>query len=190
MDGFEATVAIRALEEGTDRHTPIVAMTAHAMQGDRQRCLESGMDGYVSKPVRAHELFEAIDAVVNRSSTNGGPNGTAIAEPAAAAAPSLDWDAAVARLRGDEDLLRELAGLFLEECPKCRAEIAGDRDIHSLLNAITMQMGPQVMLAIKVRMRAGLSLNAAVASLNALEKRIKAKFPEVAWCFVEPDTSD
>jgi hypothetical protein len=46
------------------------------------------------------------------------------------------------------------------------------------------------MLAIKVRMRAGLSLNAAVASLNALEKRIKAKFPEVAWCFVEPDTSD
>jgi cation diffusion facilitator family transporter len=71
-----------------------------------------------------------------------------------------------------------------------RAEIAGDRDIHSLLNAITMQMGPQVMLAIKVRMRAGLSLNAAVASLNALEKRIKAKFPEVAWCFVEPDTSD
>ena len=71
-----------------------------------------------------------------------------------------------------------------------RKEIAGDPDIHSLLNAITMQMGPQVMLAIKVRMRAGLSLNAAVASLNALEKRIKTKFPEVAWCFVEPDVAD
>jgi cation diffusion facilitator family transporter len=71
-----------------------------------------------------------------------------------------------------------------------RAEIAGDPDIQRLLNAITLQMGPQVMLAIKVRMRAGLSLDAAVASLNALEKRIKAKFPEVAWCFVEPDVAD
>ena len=70
------------------------------------------------------------------------------------------------------------------------AEIAGDPDIGSLLNAITMQMGPQVMLAIKVRMRAGLTLEAAVTSLNALEKRIKAKFPEVAWCFVEPDVAD
>jgi len=71
-----------------------------------------------------------------------------------------------------------------------RAEISSDPDIHSLLNAITMQMGPQVMLAIKVRMRAGLTLEAAVGSLNALEKRIKAKFPEVAWCFVEPDVAD
>ena len=53
-----------------------------------------------------------------------------------------------------------------------------------------MQMGPQVMLAIKVRMRPGLTLEAAVASLNALEKRIKTKFPEVAWCFVEPDVAD
>jgi divalent metal cation (Fe/Co/Zn/Cd) transporter len=71
-----------------------------------------------------------------------------------------------------------------------RAEIAGDPDIPSLLNAITMQMGPDVMLAVKVRMRAGLTLDAAVASINSLEKRIKAKFPEVAWCFVEPDVAD
>ncbi len=71
-----------------------------------------------------------------------------------------------------------------------RAEVAGDPDIQTLLNAITMQMGPDVMLALKVRMRPGLTLEAAVASLNALEKRIKAKFPEVAWCFVEPDVAD
>ena len=71
-----------------------------------------------------------------------------------------------------------------------RAEIASDPDIHSLLNAITMQMGPDVMLALKVRMRDGLTLDAAVDSINALEKRIKAKFPEVAWCFVEPDVAD
>ncbi len=71
-----------------------------------------------------------------------------------------------------------------------RAEVAGDPDIEELLNAITLQMGPEVMLALKVRMRPGLTLEAAVARLNALEKRIKTKFPTVAWCFVEPDVAD
>ena len=71
-----------------------------------------------------------------------------------------------------------------------RAEVASDPDIESLLNAITLQMGPDVMLALKVRMRSGLTLEAGVARLNALEKRIKDKFPMVAWCFVEPDVAD
>jgi len=71
-----------------------------------------------------------------------------------------------------------------------QAEIAADPDIDELYRAITLQMGPQVMLAIKVRMRTGLSLETAIERLNALEARIKAKFPEVAWCFVEPDTRD
>ena len=53
-----------------------------------------------------------------------------------------------------------------------------------------MQLGPQVMLAIKVRMTQGITLEKAVENLNALERSIKAKFPEVAWCFVEPDTHD
>jgi len=71
-----------------------------------------------------------------------------------------------------------------------KAEIAADPDIEELYRAITLQMGPQVMLAIKVRMRDGLSLDTAVEHLNALERRIKEKFPEVAWCFVEPDVAD
>jgi cation diffusion facilitator family transporter len=71
-----------------------------------------------------------------------------------------------------------------------RAEVAANPDIEELLNAITMQLGPDVMLALKIRMRAGLSLDAAVESINSLEKRIKTKFPEVAWCFVEPDVAD
>ncbi len=61
MDGFEATREIRKAERGTGRHIPIVAMTAHAMAGDRERCLAAGMDGYLTKPIRAKELFAAIE---------------------------------------------------------------------------------------------------------------------------------
>jgi divalent metal cation (Fe/Co/Zn/Cd) transporter len=71
-----------------------------------------------------------------------------------------------------------------------RSEIATDPDIEELYRALTLQMGPQVMLSIKVRMRSGLSLDKAIESINALEKRIKQKFPEIAFCFVEPDTTD
>jgi CheY-like chemotaxis protein len=64
MDGMEATAAIRQTEQSTGRHIPIIAMTAHAMAGDRQRFLKAGMDGYVSKPIHSVELLEAIDSVL------------------------------------------------------------------------------------------------------------------------------
>ena len=60
MSGFEATETIRRQESGSGRHLPIIALTAHAMDGDRERCLESGMDGYLSKPVRGEELSRVI----------------------------------------------------------------------------------------------------------------------------------
>jgi PAS domain S-box-containing protein len=78
MDGLEATEAIRRSERHSGIHTPIVAMTAHVLQGDRERCLEAGMDEYLSKPVRARRLFEAIEAMV------GGPSGQPAAAPAEA----------------------------------------------------------------------------------------------------------
>ena len=71
-----------------------------------------------------------------------------------------------------------------------RAEIEATDGVEDLLNAITVQLGPQVMLAIKVRMTPGISLEKAVATINTLERSIKAKFPEVAWCFAEPDVAD
>jgi CheY-like chemotaxis protein len=64
MDGFEATAAIRAKEKVTGQHIPIIAMTAHALKGDQERCLAGGMDGYVSKPIRTSELFSAIEGLL------------------------------------------------------------------------------------------------------------------------------
>src|SRR5262249_24412805 len=73
MVGFEATAEIRILERGTGRHLPIIAMTAHAMKGDRERCLESGMDGYVSKPIQARELLQAVAEFAPQTEAIDGP---------------------------------------------------------------------------------------------------------------------
>ncbi|MGQ9793359.1 MAG: PAS domain S-box protein [Anaerolineae bacterium] len=69
MDGFEATMLIRKQERGTGRHVPIIAMTAHAMKGDRERCLEAGMDGYIAKPVQFKELEETLHRILGQLST-------------------------------------------------------------------------------------------------------------------------
>ncbi len=62
MDGFLATAAIRQREKTTGRHIPIIAMTGYAMKGDRQRCLDHGMDAYICKPIRSQELFDILES--------------------------------------------------------------------------------------------------------------------------------
>jgi CheY-like chemotaxis protein len=108
MDGLEATAAIRQTERTTGRHLPILAMTAHAIKGDRERCLAAGMDGYISKPIQAQRLYDALD----RLSSAATPEHAGAAE-----APTLDKAAALDRVGGDVPLLRELAQLFLDTCP-------------------------------------------------------------------------
>ena len=115
MDGLEATAAIRKNEAATGTRIPIIAMTAHAMKGDRERCLEAGMDGYLSKPVKADELIKLVEAFAAPT----GPPDT-YAESATVA---FDREAALARVDGDEALLADLARLFLEESPKMLAAI-------------------------------------------------------------------
>ena len=70
MDGLEATRQIRELEKGTSWHVPIIAMTAHAMPGDRERCLEAGMDDYVSKPLEPKVLFNVLERWVRSGDEN------------------------------------------------------------------------------------------------------------------------
>ena len=74
VDGLQATAAIREIEATTGRHVPIVAMTAHALTGDRERCLASGMDGYLSKPIRLNELIQAIRDVALESTPHHANN--------------------------------------------------------------------------------------------------------------------
>ena len=125
MDGIEATIAIRAKEKTSGTRLPIVAMTAHAMKGDRERCLEIGMDDYVSKPIRPDDLFKAIGQLTGSPAVAGNgdtaapqaePSATEPrAEPAPAPEAILDMETALARVDGEKKLLKEIAGLFLKD---------------------------------------------------------------------------
>jgi CheY-like chemotaxis protein len=70
MDGFEATAVIRNREKHNGGHVPIIALTAHAMKGDRERCLAEGMDGYLTKPIRSQELDEVLETYLARRAAN------------------------------------------------------------------------------------------------------------------------
>ena len=110
LDGLETTTAIRALEAGQKTHVPIIALTAHALPSDRERCLEVGMDGYITKPVRPEELFAAIAQYVPALEQ---VDTAAVA--GAITSDAFDHTALLARLEGDENLCAELIGLFLED---------------------------------------------------------------------------
>jgi CheY-like chemotaxis protein len=138
MSGLEATAAIRERERARGDHVPIVAMTAHAMAGDRDRCLAAGMDGYVSKPIRADELFATMDRLAGNGRHETGPvmsaaAGTAASRqsllPAAASgAAVLDAPGLVARFGGNEALLGEVLDVFAADAPKLLAAVAQAAD--------------------------------------------------------------
>ena len=109
MDGLAATTAIRDLERGKSRRIPIVAMTAHALKGDQERCLAAGMDAYISKPIKPDLLFSILAQVT----PSVAPSLTH-----AALEQLVDWKAALSHVRGDRELLRELAEIFLAEWPE------------------------------------------------------------------------
>lgn len=121
MDGFAATAAIRERERGTGSHLPIIALTAHALKGDRERCLKAGMDGYLSKPFHAQELFEAVEGSYTDQAE---PAGFAGSGSGRAAETQVDFRLALKRADGDVGLLRQMATLFIEDCPSILADIS------------------------------------------------------------------
>ena len=118
MDGLEATTVIRAQEKETGQHVPIIAMTAYAMKGDRERCLAAGMDHYICKPIRAQELFAAVEGV------HGAPVNTRQASRENGSEPGvLDEEAALDRAGGDRELLQDLVELYLREAPRLLQDV-------------------------------------------------------------------
>ena len=108
MDGVAATRAIRASETGSDRHVPVLALTAHALPGVREQCLEAGMNGYLTKPLKPADLLEAVERL-------GLPAGPATAAPAHTEPRDPDRWTLLDEVGGDARLLEEICGLFARE---------------------------------------------------------------------------
>jgi two-component system sensor histidine kinase/response regulator len=158
MSGIEATHAIRARESASGEHVRIVAMTAHAMDGDRERCLEAGMDGYLAKPIDPPRLFAAVEQASDSAAA-------AAATVSTMTQPVFDERALLERLYGDAGLMATVIAVFLEDCPARLAAIhhavtardtAGVRAAaHSLAGAAGNLSATGLFIAAKALERAG-----------------------------------
>jgi two-component system sensor histidine kinase/response regulator len=115
MDGFEATREIRKLEAQKGGHVPIIAMTAYATEGDRERCLAAGMDDYVSKPISAGRLFKAIDGLI--------PPADPVETVAGRDRGALNNDGLMKLFENDRDLFKELVEIFVNDYPQMLAAL-------------------------------------------------------------------
>ncbi len=161
LDGFAATAAIRDGEQRTSRHLPIIAMTANAMKGDRERCLEAGMDDYVSKPIEYLELYRAVESVPATvlsgtqldgevTEVTGGDNDS-VEHIATAATDAntqtsgmidetsvIDWPGARANMPGGDDFLKEMAEILLAEGPSLYEQMRvgiNEQDLNAVRRA-------------------------------------------------------
>jgi CheY-like chemotaxis protein len=113
MDGLEATGIIREREKESGEHIPIIAMTAHAMKGDRERCLAAGMDGYIAKPIRAKNLYETVELTVAKMCGSQAQDNVITEEK-----EIIDRDLLVKQIGGNIENLKDIVELFAVESEK------------------------------------------------------------------------
>jgi len=194
MDGIQMTAQIRAAERQTGAHLPIIGMTAHAMTGDREQCLEAGMDDYVAKPVRPKDLLRAVESWGAAT-----PMLESRAPMARSGPDAMDRNAARERLEGDSELLAEMAGLFLDECPRLLSEIrsavarqdggALERAADSLKGSVANFAATSAMEAASILAQMGRlgRLQNAPQACAALEAEIEGLKEALADILVEAD---
>lgn len=199
MDGFAATAAIREAERTTGEHLPIVAMTARAMKGDREACLASGMDGYLSKPLHSRQLFEMIEKVLagrvqqdSKDDPSASDNEILFAnEGLKSTSPSpaekstaIDFDALLERVEHDGMLMAEMIELYLQTAPQLLAEIESgvqrrqpevvQKAAHALKGALrnlSASPGAEVAQRLEADSRDG-ALDSADRDLEALRREL------------------
>ena len=146
MDGLEATRRIRHCES-SNQHIPIIAMTAHAMPEDRQKCLDAGMDDYLSKPLQANLLYATVenlpfaqqDKPLLEKNIKEGPisddnKDSDYTLKTSAEVATVNWEKAVELVGGDEAVMAQLAGIFLAECPRLMEDIRNAIDKKDMTN--------------------------------------------------------
>jgi CheY-like chemotaxis protein len=183
MDGFEATARIRQREEASGLHIPIIAMTAHAMKGDRERCLAAGMDEYIAKPIRAKEFYEVVEGMA--ADARGLPS----QGPQSADEEAIDRDRVLEYAGGSVETLNELVELFAVECPKLMKNIHDaiahnspselQRAAHTLKGSIqifTVKRPAEAVLRLETMGREG-NLAGAQEAWSALVKEIERLMP-------------
>jgi CheY-like chemotaxis protein len=143
MDGFQATDRIREMETVSGGHVPIVAMTAHAMAGDRERCLAAGMDDYIAKPLRKEDVFRVLEEWGSLSSCADEPR----AEQLAHERSVYSREELLAQCEGDDELMRRLIGLFQENTARLLDGLRGavarrsSRDLGAGAHALRSSLG-------------------------------------------------
>jgi PAS domain S-box-containing protein len=195
MDGLQATARIRENERGSGHRVPIVAMTAQAAESDRVRCLEAGMDAYVTKPVHVPDLMRMIETVVPQSVVPGGNsmNGNVTSEELSVEAQlqQLDESLALSRVGGDVELLKEVVELFLDDYPSTFEKIKGavasrdatalEHHAHSLKGSVSTfgaNRAFEAAFSLEKQGRSG-DLAGAPDGLLQLEQALEALRPEL-----------
>ena len=183
MGGLEATRAIRDAEAGTEKHVPIVALTAHAMKGDRERCLAAGMDGYLSKPIDVNLLLATVEQLPPPAHKNAP---AASGHQVHSGAPVLDVEAALRHTGGDRALLKELVALYradvpaslrrIEQAVRARNGEALRASAHALKGSVATvggATGRQAAARLEELGKSG-KLDAAGAAVSALREQLAA----------------